>query len=201
MRKGHCQQCNNPNNNWPTLTQGAQAITTELMKVLHDKVKDSTRSQAEKIQHLEQELKKAQQTSTSPDPSRKRSADHIPLSPSKRTKVEPSSSKMPNADQFLHPDTTRPLQTSSPTGSHHASITKWLKQIQEAMTPDDAKHMDKYLDQVATTWTKIDRTKRPNLQDLASQWGLPCQAAVNYSDTSLLKVSAAAAWIVAHKTA
>ena len=186
----------NNNNNHPSLTQGAKATATETMKLLQDKVKDSHQSQDQKIKNLELELQKAKQSSSSPDPHRKRSADSIPLSPSKKTKTDHTPD-----DAYLHPTKERPLATSAPAGGHHASITKWLKSLQATMTPEDTKHMDKYINQVTKAWSTLDKTKRPNLQDLASQWGLPCQDAVNYPEAALIKVSAASAWMVTHNTA
>ena len=168
------------------------------MKMLQDKIKDSHKTQAVKIQHLEKELHKAQ--TASPDPDRKRSAPTIPLSPSKKAKTE-ATTNHPAPDAYLHPSSQRPLQTNAPTSGHHASITKWLKTLQHTMSPEDAKHMDKYIDSVSRTWASIDNTKRPDPQDLAAQWGLPCKDAVNYNEPSLIKVSAAAAWMVAHHTA
>ena len=163
------------------------------MKLLQSKVKDSQQTQAEKIQYLEKELKKAQ--SSSPPPDRKRAGPEISLSPSKKAKTEIAD------DAYLHPNSQRPLQTTAPTSGHHAAVSKWIKSLQAALRPEDAKLMDKYLESVTKTWANIDETRRPNPADLAAQWGLPCKDAVNYSDPQLLKVSAAAAYMVAHNTA
>lgn len=69
------------------------------------------------------------------------------------------------------------------------------------MIPGDAKKMDSYIESVVHTWGKADKSKRPAPKDLAAQWGLPVIQAVEFSDPTLIKVSAAAAWQVVYNTA
>jgi len=49
------------------------------------------------------------------------------------------------------------------------------------MLPADAKKMDTYMEAVVQTWTKADKSKRPDPKDLAAQWGLPVVQAVDPS--------------------
>ena len=186
----------------PTVTEGSAALADEIMAFLQQKVKDSKATQAEKIVYLEQQLAQAQ---ASASPTRKRSAEpNIPLTPNKKQKSGSASGSpnLPTTDDALICSTNvRPLANEAPKSGHAQTVRTWIKSLQANMIPGDAKKMDSYIESVVHTWGKADKSKRPAPKDLAAQWGLPVIQAVEFSDPTLIKVSAAAAWQVVYNTA
>ena len=196
---------NPPAGNWenpriPSITQSTKALAEELHQFLKQKVTDSLQTKDQRISHLEKQLAAAQSQSPSSPGGTKRPADlSIPLSPSKKQK--PSEAADTSTDKAFHPTLSRPLANTAPHKGASKSVDKWIKGLQQNMEPADAKKLDQYVQAVLTTWQSADKTKRPCPKDLAAQWGLPVTSIPEYSDPSLIKVSAAAAWQVAHHTA
>ena len=184
----------------PTISEGSAALADEILAFIQQKVKDSNKTQQDKIHYLEQQLAEAHKSS-SPDPNRKRSAPpSVPLSPTKRQKTD--NLQDPTAeDTLVCSSNIRPLANDAPKSGHSTTVRTWIKSIQSHMLPVDAKKMDNYIEAVVQTWTKTEKTKRPNAKDLAAQWGLPVVQAMDFNDPTLIKVSAAAAWQVCYKTA
>ena len=182
----------------PTVTEGSAALADEIMAFIQQKVKDSRATQAEKIMYLEQQLAQAQKSSS---PTRKRYAEpSIPLTPNKKQKS--GSPTLPTPDDALVCSTNvRPLANDAPKSGHATTVRTWIKSLQANMLPADAKKMDSYIESVVQTWTKADKSKRPAPKDLAAQWGLPVVQAVEFTDPTLIKVSAAAAWQAVYMTA
>ena len=84
-----------------------------------------------------------------------------------------------------------------PTGPSSQAITAWLSKAKKLLDKEHHDAFDMYLNNVTNAWKDTPKKERPSIRNIAAQWGLPVTAATTFSETALLKLSAASAFQIA----
>lgn len=116
---------------------------------------------------------------------------HPSSGPSKVPEITPS--------QTFNPGSTKPLHQQGPTGLSDNAIRKWIKSVEGELSAEQLASLHKYLADVQQYYSNSFKNKKdkPNLSELAVQWGLPiakAQAKTKASEENLLKVCFVAAF-------
>lgn len=178
----------------PLVDEACKSISKQYAQFYEDK--DA------KIKELQNQLDKFKDAASSTKPESSPHKDTpkkvIPITPTKQIDT-PSKKRKLTGESAFEPDMSkRYLKTSAPKSTTPQAVTAWVNSIKKSIPTNQAALLDEHLEHVtAAFWQIKDVKKRPCLQDLASEWGLPAAMATDMSKPNLLKAIAVASWMAA----
>ena len=92
------------------------------------------------------------------------------------------------------PDAKRLLRDSAPSSEKKSDIKKWMDSVRHELSEEQQVELSSFIELVSKDWQNSNSVKRPNLKDVAAQWGLPVTYAAKWKEQNLLTVIAVAAF-------
>ena len=190
------------------VTPLAQAMANgalEMYKKINRPESEKVAELQSKLDAMAKQLEQAKNSKSSSSSPTKPAPTMPPISPCQKVKDEPEAKRRKidlqsttalNPKQLNH---SRPLETSAPRTGQKSDVDRWLKNIKKNIDAVEAARLDQYIESVEKAYSDIKpNSDRPNLKDIAAQWGLPVDSMMqHYGPTSLLRVSACAAYTTA----